>query len=315
MGLFGAVGALVGGFGLFKGGSGVRRAAKSLASDTGRTMAAIREDVREIKEHLIREVWPRVNDTLDDVQAVLKETQTFVTTGTFTVKVLALLLIVCALYIIRKQRISLEWHRNAYRNAYRYSNARVGGNSVDIVRVLEGAFLQFLFWACLLMAVVLVLHLVREMFHVANVSNFWPTNIPFIIIIPSAATALVVLQHLTEIVHTIASAILLLFYGVFGLPVVLVANPVSKGSCYTQTSKLLTVVVIATTILLYIVTASFPVLYLWEVYQLKQPVLEFVLLVYLVFFATAIAINIMGEVMLIVLIKPLWSFMAKSHYD
>ena len=290
---------------------GVRRAAKSIASDTGRTMAAMREDVREIKEHLIREVWPRVNGTLDDVQAVLRETQTFVTTGTFTVKVLALLLIVCALYIIRKQRISLEWHRNAYR----YSKARVGGNSVDIVRVLEGAFLQFLFWACLLMAVVLVLHLVQEMFHVANVSNFWPTNIPFIIIIPSAATAAVVLQHLTEIVHTIASAILLLFYGVFGLPVVLAANPVSKGSCYTQTSKLLTVVVIATTILLYIVTASFPVLYLWEVYQLKQPVLEFGLLVYLVFFATAIAINIMGEVMLIVLIKPLWSFMARSHYD
>ena len=75
------------------------KAAKSLAADTGRTMAALREDVRQIKEHLIQEVWPRVNETLDDVQAVLKETQTFVTTGTFAVKILALLMIVCALYI------------------------------------------------------------------------------------------------------------------------------------------------------------------------------------------------------------------------
>lgn len=78
---------------------------------------------------------------------------------------------------------------------------------------------------------------------------------------------------------------------------------------------MLTVVVLATIAILYVVTASFPLLYLWEVYQLKQPVLEFVLLMYLVFFATAIVINVMGEIMLIILIKPLWSCLAKSHYD
>lgn len=54
MGLLGGlVGGLLGGLGIFKGCSGVGRAAKSLAADTGKTMAALREDVREIKEHLI----------------------------------------------------------------------------------------------------------------------------------------------------------------------------------------------------------------------------------------------------------------------
>ena len=88
----------------------------------------------------------------------------------------------------------------------------VGGNSTDIVRALEGAFLQFLYWACLLMAVVLVLHLVQEIFNVADVSSFWPANIPFIIIIPSLATAAVVLQYLTDIIRVIAGAVLLLVY-------------------------------------------------------------------------------------------------------
>lgn len=123
-----------------------------------------------------------------------------------------------------RESLDLEWQRNAYR----YKQARVGGSSVDVVQTMEGVFLQFLFWACLLMAVVLVLHLVQEIFHVANVSSFWPSNIPFIIIIPSAATAAVVLQYLSDIVHTIASAILFLFYGAFGLPVTLMVNPASK---------------------------------------------------------------------------------------
>ena len=283
------LGGALGGFGILQGGSGMGKAAKSLAADTGRTMAALREDVRQIKELLIKEVWPRVNDTLDDVQAVLKETQTFVTTGTFTVKVLALLLIVCVLYILRKQITSVQWHRNAYRHSQ--AQAVGGGHSGELVRALEGVFLQFLFWACLLMTLVLVLHLVHEILHITQINSFWPANIPLIIIIPSFATAAVILQYLTDIVHGITSAILLLLYCLFGYPLVLVVNPASKGSCYAQTSTLLSFVVLLTTILLYVVVATFPLLYLWEVFQLNQPVVEFVLLAYLVFFATAIVIN------------------------
>ena len=109
MGLFGVIGGVLSGLGLFRGGSGVGRAAKSLAADTGKTLAALREDVREIKQHWLEKAWPRVNDTLTDVQALVIETQTFVSTGTFTVKVLALLLIVCVLYILKKQVTAVEW--------------------------------------------------------------------------------------------------------------------------------------------------------------------------------------------------------------
>jgi prepilin signal peptidase PulO-like enzyme (type II secretory pathway) len=102
----------------------------------------------------------------------------------------------------------------------------------------------------------------------------------------------------------------------FGYPLALVVNPASKGSCYARTSTLLSAVVLITTMMLYVVVATFPLLYLWEVFQLNEPVVEFVLLAYLVFFATAIVIHVMGEVMLWILIKPLWSYMAKkSHYD
>ena len=305
-------GGVLGGLGIFKGGSGAGRAAKSMAASTAETMASLRNDVKEIKEHLIKEVWPRLNETLDDVQEVLRETQTFIVTGTFTVKVLALLFIVLAAYFIGKQRTALKWQKTAYSR----SPTRVGGSTADIAGALEGIFLQFLYWSCLLMAIVLVLHLIQEVFDVAHVSSIWPENIPFIMIIPSIATLGIILQYLADIISAIANALLLLLYCVFGLPCVLIHSPVSKGSCYVQSSNPLSAVLVLAIMVLYAVTASFPVVYLWEVFNLDKPVFEFVLLSYLVFFATAIAVHLLGEVMLIVVIRPLWVYLAKkSHYN
>ena len=315
--LGGLIGGVLGGFGLFKGGSGVSSAAKSLAADTGRTLAAIREDVKEIKQHLLREVWPRVNETLADVQALVRDTQTLVITGTFTVKILALLLVVCILYVLKKQITAVQWQRNTYWQspaAYKPMGRSSRGSPGAAVLAMESVFLQFLFWICLLMAVVLGLHLVQEMFLIANVGQLWPANIPFIIIIPSVATVAVVLQHIADIIHGIASAILLLFYTLFGLPLSLSVGPVVTGSQYAKTSHLLLSVTLLTIPFLYLVMAVFPVMYLWEVFQLKLPLLwfEFALLVYLVFFATAIVVHILGEVVLRVLIRPLWDCWART---
>lgn len=310
-GLLAGIGGLLGGLGIFKGGSGVGRAAKSLASDTGRAMDAMTKEVREIKEHLIKEAWPRVNDTLTDLQALFKETETFVKTGTFTVKVLAVLLLVCALYILRKQITSAQWHRQA---SWHRKTGYVVGNSPDLVRSAEQALLQFLSWTCLLLTIVLVLHLGQEVFHIAHVSKLWPANVPFIIIIPSFATMAVILQYIKEISYGITSTILLLVHVIFGLPLLLVCSPLSTRSCYGQTSRLLSAVTLVTIALLYF-TVSVPLLFILEVFQLDKPLVWFVLVAYLVFFATAIAISILNEVMLAVLIKPLWSYVAKSHYD
>ena len=313
MGLFGAIGGILGGLGLFKGGSGVGRAAKSLAADTGRTMAALREDVREIKDHLLREAWPQVNRTLAEVQALVKETQTFVSTGTFTVKILALLLLVCVLYLLKKQITSIEWRRNTYW----LSPARaLGGSTGTLVLAVEEIFFKFVFWTCLLMAVVLVLHLVQQLFAIANVGNLWPKNVPFIIIIPSVAAFTVVLQHIGDFIHALASTLALLIYTLFGLPLSLSVSPALTGFQFARTSMLLLVAILTTIPFLYILVAVFPLLYLREVFQLKLSPLELALLVYIVFFATAIVVNILGEVVLRVLIKPLWGCWArKAHYD
>ena len=176
--------------------------------------------------------------------------------------------------------------------------------------------LHFISWTCLLMAAVFVIHLVQEIFLIAKIDNIWPTNIPFVIIIPSVATVAVVLQHIKDIILALSNAILLFVYTLFGLPVILTFNPAITGSQYARSSTLLLSVIIITLPLLYITVALFPVFYLWEVYQLKLPMMDFILLSYLVFFAMAILINIMGEVMLRILIKPLWTCIAKkSHYD
>ena len=268
---------------------------------------------------MLKEVWPRVNETLTDVQALVRETQTFVITGTFAVKILALLLIVCILYILKKQITTIEWRRSTYWQspAYRAKGGGSGGSPGAAVLAMESVFLQFLFWVCLLMAVVLGLHLVQEMFVIANVRNLWPANIPFIIIIPSVATVAVVLQHIADIIHGIANIILLLVYILIGLPLSLSVGPVVHGSQYAKTSHLLLSVTLLTIPFLYLAIAVFPMLYLREVFQLGQMSLfEFALLVYLVFFATAIVVNILGEVVLKVLIRPLWNCWAKKvHCD
>lgn len=308
MGLFSAIGGLVGGvlggFGIHKAGSGIDRAARSLAADTGRTMAEIREDVRQIKEHLIREVWPRVNETLADVQELIKDTQTFVVTGTFAVKILALLLLVIILYFLKKQVNSVHWQRNAVYNTSRKTFVR---SSRALVLSLEDIFFQFIFWICLVMSSFLGIHLLQEMFHIAKVQSFWPANVPFMIIIPSFATTVIIAQYLSDIVQAIVSAALLLVYVLFGLPLLMTFKPISAGFNYAQTSALLCVAVLITGPALYFTIAAFPMQYLYELFQLKLPLVEFLMLAYLVFFVTAIAINIMGEVLLKTFIRPLWS--------
>ncbi len=281
---------------------GVNRAAKSLAADTGQSMAAIREDVREIKEHLLKEAWPRLNETLADVQELAL-------TGTFTVKVAALVLFIIALFFLKKQLTSLQWYKNAAQ--YRSKSYSVSHSTTDLVTSLESVFLHFIFWICLLMALVLVIHLVQEIFHIANISHFWPANIPFIIIIPSLATGVVILQHMADIARTIANKVMLLVYFLFVLPLTLTFHPISVGMNYAQTSLLVCLVVFITGPALYYVIAVFPVCYILQVFKLKLPLVEFLLLAYLVFFATSIVISIMTEVLLKVLIKPLWSFMSR----
>ena len=293
------------------------RAAESLAADTGRTMAAIREDVKEVKDRLLKEMWPRVNDTLADVQALVRETQTFVSTGTFTFKIVGLFFIVCILYLLKKQLTSMQWRKNAY-----WHRARAGSRSSvgAVVLAMEGILLHFIFWTCLLMAVVLAIHLVQQVFLVAKVGRIWPSNVPFIVIIPSIATVAVILQYIGEIIHFIASAFVLMIYIVLGLPLNLSLGPAVNGKKYARTSSLLLLVVLTTYSFLYLAIAAFPLLYLWKVSQLKLSLLEFALLVYLVFFATAIAISIVGEVVLKVFIRPLWAFWARmmrihAHHD
>ena len=273
---------------------GVNRAAESLAADTGRVMAEIREDVRQVKDRLLTEVLP-------NVQELIKDTQTFVVTGTFTIKVLALLLIVLVLYVLKKQM-------TPHKNTKSRSKARsVVSNAEDLVLSLESIFLTLIFWTCLLMAIVLAIHLVQEIFHIANVGSFWPANFPFIVVIPSLATVAVILQHMRAIILAISNAILLLVYLLFGLPLTMTFHPISAGISYAQSSALLFFVILITGPALYCVILILPVCYLKEVYKLNFSLVEFILLAYLIFFVTSIVINIMTEVLLKILIRPLWS--------
>ena len=216
-------------------------------------------------------------------------------------KLLALLLIVLVLYFLKKQISTLQWQK-----IVKSRTKALGSSAEELVMSLESVFLVFIFWTSLMMAIVLVIHLVHELFHIANVSRLWPANIPFIIIIPSVATIAVILQHMRDIILAITNAIILLVYLLFGLPLSMTIRPVSAGINYAQSSALLLLVVLITGPALYFVILFFPVCYLTKVYQLKFTLLEFILVAYLVYYVTSILISIMTEVLLRVLIRPLW---------
>ena len=75
--------------------------------------------------------------------------------GRFAVKVLAFLLNVCTMYVIRMQRSTEE------------------ESCANWMWAIEDALLHFLFWTCLLIAIILVVHLVQDVFHISNSSRVY----------------------------------------------------------------------------------------------------------------------------------------------
>lgn len=299
LGIAAGIGAVLAGVGIYKGSSRAGKAAQSVADSTGETLAALRNDVKQIRTFLIEEAWPDVNATLVRFQKVLDRTEELILTATFTTKVLALLIFLCAA-LVCKHILS----KNARQKT---SLKRESGITVT----LEEVFVQLIYWICLLMAGVLVFHLIGEVLHIT-----WPNRIPFLVIIPSLTILGTCLQYLMQIINAILMAIVVIFYYSIGLPFNMIWSPVFKGSCYTRSFSILSTLLFMLYILLYGLVLYLPLLYLREFIKSQNSVLEVVLVVYVVLYVTAIAINIVGEALLFMCVRPMWAFFAKrSHFQ
>lgn len=299
LGIAAGIGAVLAGVGIYKGSSRAGKAAQSVADSTAETLAALRNDVKQVRTFLIEEAWPDVNTTLVKFQGVLDRAEELILTLTFTTKVLALLIFLCAALVCK--HILSKYARQ--------KTTKRGESGITVT--LEEVFLQLMYWICLLMAGVLVFHLIGEVLHIT-----WPNRIPFLVIIPSLTMLGVCLQYLMQIVNAILMAIMVIIYYSIGLPFNLIWNPIFKGSHYTRYSSILSTLLFILYILLYFLIPYLPMLYLKEFLRSQNSVLEVVLVVFVVFYVTAIIIHIVGEALLFMCVRPMWAFFAKrSHFQ
>lgn len=102
LGLIAAAGVGLAGYGIFKGSTDAGKAAKRAGREAEMTLQAVSQEIKQMREFLTEKAWPDVNRTLVHVQEVLDRANVFLDTSTFTVKVLALLLFLCAAFVTHK---------------------------------------------------------------------------------------------------------------------------------------------------------------------------------------------------------------------
>ena len=237
--------------------------------------------------------WPEFNKTLIHVQRVLDSADVLLVTSTFTVKVLALLLFLCAAFATHKlmsgRNFASQWQRR---------------RNYDLTATIENTVLQLIYCLCLASSLVLILQLVRELINISQLNSF-----PIVIFIPSLTILTILYQHLK------AFLVLLSYipYIIIEVPIAKGMDPVTKGSGYMRTILPLQLVMCVTYLILY---AFIPYSAYWILIYLcqsEESVLKCILFAYIVIYAATIAISLIGSLLIEQLIRPIWAFQARRN--
>ena len=302
LGLIAAVGVGLAGYGIFKGSTDAGRAAERVgkaAERTGRgaevTLQTISQEVKQIRMFFTETAWPEVNKTLVHFRGVLDRANVFFDTSTFAVKVLALVLFLCAAFVTHK----LMSGRNFVSS---WQLRRRNHNS--LTKTIENTVLQLIYCLCLVSSLVLILQLVKEVVNISQLNSF-----PIVVLIPSLTTLAILYQHLKAFL----SLLRYIPYLVIELPITMGMDPVTKGSGYMRTILPLQLVMCIIYLILYsfIPYGAYWVLdYLW---QSEKSILKCILFAYGVFYATTIALSLIGAFIISQLIRPVWAFQARRN--
>ena len=292
LGLIAAAGVGLAGYGIFKGSTDAGRAAKRAGRGAEMTLQAISQEVKQMRVFLTETAWPDVNRTLIHFREVLDRANVFLDTSTFTVKVLALLLFLCAAFVTHK--LASRRHRWQLR----------GRNHSSVAETIENTILQLIYCLCLVSSLVLMLQLFKELVNISQLNTF-----PIVVLIPSLTTLAILYQHLK------AFLVLLRYipYLVVELPIAKGMAPVTKGSGYMRTILPLQLLMCIIYLILYslIPLGAYWILdYLW---QSEKSTLKCILLAYCVFYATTIVLSLAGAFIISQLIRPVWAFQARRN--
>jgi len=269
------------GYGVFKGSTDAGRAGRGaeVALDT------ISKEVTQVRVFLTNTAWPEVNKTLIRFRGVLDSADVFLVTSTFTVKVLALFLILCAAYMTHKLMSARAFIR----------------------RTIENTLLQILYSLCMVVALVLVLQLVKDLFHLS-----WPNSVPFVFLIPSLTTLAILYQHFVVTVKAILVLLRFIPYVIIEIPINMGLDPVKKGSKYMMNIPLQLVMCVIYFILYLIVPYGAGMLLIYLISS-EQSILRSLLIGYGIFYVATLLIGMMGAALLSSLIRPVWAFLVRRN--
>ena len=294
LGFIAAAGAALAGYGIFRGATDAGKAARRVGRGTEDTLDSIRKEVTQVRVFLTNTAWPEVNKTLVQFRGVLDRADVFLMTSTFTVKVLALFLALCAAYMTHKiisgRNFVPQWMR------------RRGNNFTATV---ENTVLQIVYSLCLLIALVLVLQLLRDLFNIS-----WPHAIPLVVIVPSLATLVILYQHLVATVKFVLTLLRLIPYVIIKLPINMGLNPVTKGSGYMETILPLQLCMCIIYLVLYSFVPYGAYLLLDYLTQSEESVLKCLLIGYGVFCGATMMIGVLGALIIKLFIRPMWACLA-----
>ena len=333
--LVAALGVGLAGYGIFKGSTDAGRAAKEAggaAERAGRaaeriawsidefrkeaeqTLKTISSEVTEIRVFITKTVWPEVNKTMADVRKVLDSANVLLVSSNFTVKVLALLLAICAAYMTSK----LITTRN-------FTLRRQRGKRNNVSSAIENLILEVLYWLCIGLALGLVLHLVNELLNIfwpdlkrriSELLNiWWPDSIPRIVIIfiPSLAF---LYEQLIVTVQVFLTLFRLIPYVFIKVPINKGLDPVKKGSRYME---MINVPLLLIMCFIYLALYSFipyGAFCLMEyLTRSEKSIIKRILIVYGVFYGAMMALSLIGNLIISSFIRPIWAFWARRNLN
>ena len=301
------VGAGLAGFGIYRASRRAGNAVSGVGHQAEETLQVIRSEAVRIRKFLIEDAWPEVNKTITHFNKVLDDVETFLVIGTFTTKIFALLLAVCVLYMCK---------------SIIQKNERRKNHNPNLFLLVEEISLYFISTLCLVMAVVLVLHILVEFFDI-SLPNM---RIPFIIIIPSVTTVLLVLHYIKQLVSAVIALCIFMLHITLWLPFHFFTDPVNRGSAYRHTFHLLIVPFFIPFAALYFASIYFSFFVWLEIFEKSVKgkkenhesgftLLETIFISYVIFYIAAILTNIFGSILIASFIRPLWAYFAMRNLN
>lgn len=295
LGIIAAVGAGLAGYGMFKAGKAADRVGRGAES----TLDTISREVTQMRVFLTDTAWPEVNRTMVDLRKVLNKADVFLVTSTFTAKVLAMLLALCAAYVTHKltsARFDVSWRRRRNKRN-------------KMAEIIEDTVLQVLYFLCLTMALVLVIELVGDLFNMT-----WPHSIPIIFLVPSLTTMAVLYHHLTAVVMSIVTLLKFIPYVTIEYPLNKAWDPVKRGYGYYE-SAILPLQLGMCIIYLLLYSAIPYVAFLLTVYllQSEKSILRRLLIGYGAFYVASLVISEVSALIISSVIRPIWVYRVRRN--